>query len=135
MSCRETSRLFGARLDGRLDPAGRARLEAHLAGCAACRGELDRWEDAARALRAVGPTRVPPGLAERAFRAAVAPRRAPAGWFVPAALRAALAGALAAAAVWAGVLAERAGTRPETPQDPIEVAVQLWTAEVPAHGD
>jgi len=135
MSCRDVSRLFGAKLDGRLDAAGRAALEGHLAGCAACRAELARWEAAALALRASGPTPVPPGLAERAFRAAVAPR-APAAWFVPAARRAVLAGALAAAAVWAGVLADGAATRPAAPpQDPIEVAVQLWMAEVPSHGD
>ncbi len=139
MSCRGVRRLFGARLDGRLDAAGRERLDAHLAACAACRAELARWERAARALRAAGPTAAPEGLAERAFRAALdaGARRAPSplGWFLPAAGRAALAGAVAAAAVWIGVLAAGAGRPPDSAQDPLEVAVQLWMSEVPSHGE
>jgi anti-sigma factor RsiW len=135
VSCREARRRLGARLDGRLGPGEREALEAHLAGCAGCRGELARWEASARALRAAGPTAVPPGLAARAFRAALAaPRPAPAPWFLPAARRAALAGALAAAAVWLAALATGAAPRrppsAEAGQDPIEVAVLLWTEEV-----
>jgi anti-sigma factor RsiW len=138
MSCRDVRRLFTARLDGRLGPAGRERLEGHLEACPACRAELAGWEEAARALRAAGPTAVPEGLAERAFRAAIAPRRTPApgAWFVPAARRAALAGALAAAAVWVGVLAGGGAPRPaDAVQDPLEVAVLLWMAEVPPDGE
>jgi anti-sigma factor RsiW len=139
MSCRDARRLFTARLDGRLDrPGDRERLEAHLAACGACRAELARWEAAARALRAAGPTPIADGLAERAFRAATGGRRAlaPGAWFLPAARRAALAGALGAAAVWIGVLASGGAERPaETAQDPLEVAVLLWMTEVPSDGD
>jgi anti-sigma factor RsiW len=135
MTCREATRRFGALLDGRLDAAARERLDSHLAGCAACRAALARWEAAARALRSLGPTPAPTGLAARAFRAAVAPRPAPAPWFAPAARRAALAGALAAAAIWIGLLAERGGTPAAAPEDPIEVAVQLWMTEGPSHGE
>lgn len=133
MRCREARRSFGARLDRRLGPAGQDALDLHLAGCGGCRAELARWEAAAGTLRALGPTAVPAGLAERAFRAAVLADARPAGplaWFVPIAERTAVAGALAAAAVWLAVLA----TAPSPPagavpaQDPLEVAVLLWSA-------
>ncbi|HET8541301.1 MAG TPA: zf-HC2 domain-containing protein [Anaeromyxobacter sp.] len=133
MTCRDARTLFSARLDGRLGPDEARALDAHLAACAACRGELARWEAAAGALRAAGPTPVPPSLAERAFRAATrAERPAPVAGFLPAGRKAALAGALAAAAVWIAALATGAAPRPapaDAGQDPIEVAVLLWTAE------
>jgi anti-sigma factor RsiW len=133
MSCRDARTLFTARLDGRLGPDGTRALDAHLAGCAACRLELSRWEEAALALRASGPSPVPPLLAERAFRAATrAGRPAPGAWFLPAARKVAIGGALAAAAIWIAALATGAapGRAPaETAQDPVEVAVLLWTAE------
>jgi anti-sigma factor RsiW len=134
MRCRDAHRSFGARLDRRLDAARRDALERHLAACAGCRAELARWEATARALRALGPTAIPAGLAERAFRAAVeapAPPQAPFAWFVPIAERTAIAGAIAAAAVWIGVLATGPSPRAAAPQDPLEVAVLLWAAGGP----
>lgn len=137
MTCREARRSFGARLDRRLAPAGRDALDAHLAACAGCRAELARWESAADALRALGPTAVPAGLAERAFRAAVeAPRSPPSPftWFVPVAGRLAVAGAIAASAVWIAVLATSPSPRAAgaaAAQDPLEVAVLLWSAGSP----
>jgi anti-sigma factor RsiW len=141
MSCRTTPRLLSAALDGRLGAAERAALDAHLAACPGCRREGARWEAAARALRASGPTPLPPGLADRAWRAAMtAPARAAreAG-FVLAARRALLAGALAAAAAWLAVLAD-AGSLPAPgaaagAQDPLEVAMLLWTGEAGGHGE
>ena len=131
MRCRDATRLFTARLDGRAGADDARALDAHLAGCAACRRALAGWEAAAAALRASGPTPVPPFLAERAFAAATrAGRRAPVAGFLPAARRVALAGAVAAAAVWVAALASGGGHAPAEPgQDPIEVAVLLWTAE------
>ncbi len=129
MSCGEIRKLFSRRLDGRLGAAEQEALEGHLSRCAACREDLARWTAAARLLRAGGPTPVPGGLAERAFRAALAAERGPslASWFVAAGRRAAVAGAIAALAIWVGVLAARRSPRAEaTAQDPIEVAVQLW---------
>lgn len=41
--------LFAYR-DGELDEAGRREVAAHLAACADCRGALERWELAAKAL-------------------------------------------------------------------------------------
>jgi anti-sigma factor RsiW len=132
MSCGGARRLFSARLDGRIGPDEARALDAHLAGCAACGLELSRWESAARALRAAGPTPVPPGLAQRAFLAATRPERRASGAFLPAARKVALAGAIAAAAVWVAALATGAAARgaaAEPGQDPVEVAVLLWTAE------
>jgi anti-sigma factor RsiW len=131
VSCRDARALFSARLDGRLGPDDARALDAHLAGCAGCRRELARWEAVARALRAAGPAPVPPFLAERAFRAAIRGEGpAPGAWFLPAARKVALAGALAAAGIWVAALATGAGRRaPDSAQDPIEVAVLLWAAE------
>jgi len=133
MGCRDARRLFSARIDGRLGSEGAAALDAHLAGCAGCRRKLARWEAAARALRASGPTVVPPFLAERALLAATrAARPAPRAWFLPAARKVALAGALAAAGVWLAALATGAAARGpsrDPGQDPVEVAELLWTTE------
>jgi len=62
MSGHERERL-SAYLDGELDPADRAAIEAHLTGCAECRGvlaELAAVDVAARAL----PAEAPPGYFE-----------------------------------------------------------------------
>ncbi len=132
MSCRDARALLSARLDGRLGDGEAGALDAHLAGCAGCRLELARWEAAAHALRASGPTPVPPFLAERAFLAATRAKRVEGAPFLPVARRVALAGAVAAAVVWAAAFATGAASRrapADSAQDPIEVAVLLWTAE------
>jgi anti-sigma factor RsiW len=104
-----------ALLDGALPAARQAQVEAHLAGCAACRGERDRI---ARALSAIAALPAPPppapGFEQRFYArlAREAPRRRslldrlgarPLRWLVPAA-------ALAAVLV-AGVSIRRAGER------------------------
>jgi anti-sigma factor RsiW len=136
VTCSDAGSLFTRSLDRRLADGDRAALADHLSRCAACRAELARWDAVAKALRGLGPTPVPPALAERAFRAAVATDPPPlAAWFVVAARRAVVAGAAAAAAVWIGVFA--AGTPDGAPaaangaDDPMELAVQLqlWTPE------
>lgn len=132
MRCADARRCFTRLLDERLAAEERAPLLAHLSSCAACGGELERWRSAARALHARGRTPVPEGLAEQAWRAATEAAPAPsfAAWFVGAAPRAALAGALASAAVWLAVLATGgpSGGAPAetTSSDPVEVAMQLW---------
>lgn len=104
-----------ALLDGALPAARQAQVEAHLAGCASCRGERDRI---ARALSAIAALPAPPppspGFEQRFYArlAREAPRRRsllerlgdrPLRWLVPAA-------ALAAVLV-AGVSIRRAGER------------------------
>jgi anti-sigma factor RsiW len=148
MRCGDARRRFTLHLEDRLAAAERTRLAEHLSACARCRAELARWEGVAGALRARGPTPAPAGLTERVFRAAMAERARPplAAWFVGAARKAVLAGAVAAVAVWLGVLASggapelarapapapsQAGLAALAADDPMELAtaVQLWTAE------
>jgi anti-sigma factor RsiW len=56
-------------LDGELDAAGRADVDAHLQTCAACRAVLDELRAVARAGRALGPLEPAqdlwPGIADR----------------------------------------------------------------------
>lgn len=97
----------------------------------------DRVMDVLRA--AVPPARVPPGLADRAYRAALAAAAVPepfARRFLAIGRRVALVGAVASALIWGGLLlrgpaaADGAGATAQL--DPAEAALSLWTgAEVP----
>lgn len=57
-------------LDGRLDPARRGDVEAHLSVCASCRRRRDALSETRRITRASGSRAVPPGLETR-LRAAL----------------------------------------------------------------
>jgi predicted anti-sigma-YlaC factor YlaD len=57
--CDEYRGALSARLDGEDEPAGRAALDAHLAGCAACR---QWWDDAAAVNRLVRTGPALPGV-------------------------------------------------------------------------
>ena len=91
----------------------------------------DRFRRDLRA--AVSPAAVPPGLAERAFRAAMAAASAPfADRFVVTARRAALVGAIATALVWGGLFLRgpsdgRASASAQL--DPAEAALAVWAGE------
>ncbi len=76
--------LLNARLDGRLDANGGARLQSHLASCAECRAELSELEATVVLLRGA-PQVEPP----RSFALPYAPRQdeATAGWRAPGRLR------------------------------------------------
>jgi anti-sigma factor RsiW len=53
---------------GRLDPAQRAKVEKHLAGCQACRADLDLWRRVGAEIETADRRVTPPaGLAERAL--------------------------------------------------------------------
>ncbi|MCO5165251.1 MAG: zf-HC2 domain-containing protein [Planctomycetes bacterium] len=69
MTCDDALLLASDRLDGALPPADAAALEAHLAGCEACRrasAALGRADDAVRALPPPAPPTDPwPGVAAR----------------------------------------------------------------------
>lgn len=136
MTCRGARALFGRDLDDRIGAVERIALAAHLAGCAACREERLSWEASAGALRASGPTRVPTGLAERSYAAAMRSASPPpslAAWFVDAARPAALAGGVAALVVWlaAGLSPTPAPSSTDAgAQDPMELAIHFWAGEV-----
>lgn len=50
MPCRELVELVTEYLEDRLSPVDRARFEAHLAACEACRAFLDQYRQTIRAL-------------------------------------------------------------------------------------
>jgi Putative zinc-finger len=70
-SCREWRESLGAHALGRLPDEERAALEAHLEGCAACRGELESLAGVTSLLPLADPERfgsipaLPPSLADR----------------------------------------------------------------------
>jgi anti-sigma factor RsiW len=53
--------LLSAHLDGELDPAGRGRADAHLAGCEPCRTELALVDAARASVRALPALDAPSG--------------------------------------------------------------------------
>lgn len=65
MSCGEIDRLIVREAEDRLGADERARLEAHLARCAACRAELEAQRAVRRLLRSRGAAPVPAGFEER----------------------------------------------------------------------
>ena len=62
MTCGEARDLFSALVDEALSPDERARLDRHLAGCADCRDELQRFRSVVSLVRAVQPERAPVGF-------------------------------------------------------------------------
>jgi anti-sigma factor RsiW len=70
MTCHDARDQFSALTDGALAPGERAALEAHLATCADCRRELQRFRDTVALVRGVAPARAPAGFVERVLEAA-----------------------------------------------------------------
>ncbi|BCJ74799.1 membrane protein [Catellatospora sp. IY07-71] len=77
MDCEQVRELLSARLDGEDDPAGRAPVDAHVAGCAGCAQWLDRAESVTRLARTAAALPVPP-LHPDALAAVLAAAPAPA---------------------------------------------------------
>ena len=77
MSCDRARRLFGACWDDELTHAEREWLEAHLAGCPACRADYDAYSRALELVGTLPRVEAPPDLVERVLarsrHAAVAP--------------------------------------------------------------
>ena len=59
MTCAECREAFSARVDDALGADARATLEQHLAGCAECRREWQRFAATVDLLHAVQPERAP----------------------------------------------------------------------------
>jgi hypothetical protein len=73
MTCHDARDQFSALMDDALAPGERAALDAHLATCADCRRELQRFRDTVALVRAVAPARAPAGFVDRVLEA-VRPR-------------------------------------------------------------
>jgi len=85
VTCQEIRDLFSARVDEALTPAERERLDTHLAACADCGREWQRFAATVGLLRAVEPARAPAGFVDRVLTARPQPwyRRLGHGLFVP----------------------------------------------------
>lgn len=80
---------LSAYLDDELAPAARRDVEAHLAGCADCRGELGEVAAARQAIRVLPVHGAPRPLLQSASRSSA--RRGRAAWALVAAVAAAVA--------------------------------------------
>ena len=69
VTCEEIRELFTARADEALGPGERARLDAHLATCAECAREWERFAGTVGMLRAMAPARAPAGFVDRVLAA------------------------------------------------------------------
>ncbi len=70
MTCQDARELFSALVDDALTAAERGDLDAHLAGCAECRRELDGFRATVALLGQVEPARAPAGFVDRVLAAA-----------------------------------------------------------------
>src|SRR5206468_3123219 len=69
MSCHDARELFSARADDALTAPERAALDAHLASCAECRREWERFRATVALLHAVEHPRAPVGFVDRVLGA------------------------------------------------------------------
>ena len=115
MTCPSGEELVAV-LDGALAPGALAEARRHVAGCAACRGELARLEAALSALRAGSPAPEPSPFFSMRLAARIAslppPRRA-GGLLRAVPWRPVLAGGLAVALAVGAVLVQRGRTAEE----------------------
>jgi hypothetical protein len=70
VTCQDARELFSADVDAALTAEERIALEGHLAACADCRREQERFRATVGLLRAVEPTRAPVGFVDRVLAAA-----------------------------------------------------------------
>jgi hypothetical protein len=76
MTCHDARELFSALVDEALSARERGDLDAHLAGCAECRRELERFQSTVSLLHRVEPARAPAGFVDRVLAGA-----RPAPWY------------------------------------------------------
>jgi hypothetical protein len=69
VTCAEIRELFSTRVDEALTPDERARFDVHLADCADCGREWQRFEATVGLLRAAEPVRAPAGFVDRVLAA------------------------------------------------------------------
>ena len=69
MTCDEARELYSALVDDALSPGEREGLEAHVAGCAECRRELERFRRTVALVQGMEPARAPAGFVDRVLEA------------------------------------------------------------------
>jgi hypothetical protein len=77
MTCDDSPEAIQELVDGALDGARRASLDAHLAGCAACRGLASDLREIRRAARTLEPLATPPSVWPRLTEQLRAPQATP----------------------------------------------------------
>jgi hypothetical protein len=102
--------LLAAYVDGALDDADRAEVEAHVSSCPRCREEVALASEAHRALAAQPDEAPPEGLTLRILREARAERGSPGRWSTTA--RVVAAAGVAAVLITAGVVVLRGSGDP-----------------------
>ncbi len=104
MKCKKAIRLLPAYLDGEADEGRKSEIERHLAGCAACRQELESLKADLELCASVQVPELSPFLLTRAMAEIRSPERGKvlAGILVRRALAGAAAVVLVAAGVWVG---------------------------------
>jgi len=70
MTCEHAREQFSALIDDVLSSDERRACEEHIAECAACAREWQRFKQAVTILRAMGPVRAPAGFVDRVMQAA-----------------------------------------------------------------
>ena len=70
MNCHDAREQFSSLIDDALSADERAALDAHLATCADCRRELQRFRDTVALMRGAAPVRAPSGFVDRVLEAA-----------------------------------------------------------------
>jgi putative zinc finger protein len=70
MNCHDAREQFSALIDDALAADERAALDAHLATCADCRRELQRFRDTVALMGGAAPVRAPAGFVDRVLEAA-----------------------------------------------------------------
>ena len=140
MSCHDAREWLSDLLDDALEADARAQVDAHLAGCAECRRELERLRATVSLLRAVERPRAPAGFVERVLEAArpVPWHRRLLDWLAavrllrfPVEAAAVVLVASLAVYVFQGTPALRQAARPELSQDQVadsSASTEAWTA-------
>jgi Putative zinc-finger len=123
MDCHETRELLEEYRRHELEPDRARAVEAHLAGCGACRAILAREEAVAALVRTMPRTSAPPALV-RQIRALGAPQRGIGRWLA----RPWVAAAIAAVVV-AAILAPWIRRPAERPGDIVDALIQSGVAE------
>ncbi len=123
MDCHETREILEEYRRRELEPDRARAVEAHLAGCAACRAMLAREEAVARLVQAVPRSPAPPALV-RQIRALGARRRGLVTWLE----RPWVAAAIAAIVV-AAVLAPFIRRPAQSPGDAVDALIQSGVNE------